>query len=142
MTLRHVLISFACIIIASCVNSKENRSQNLQPILVTQETRRLVGKEVLVEGYLNFGDDAHGLWTSRRIYIEARDGNADPDDVIWKNCINLNASGDLASRLKALNGRTVLVSGVVSIDPHGIDEVFAYSCNDVALSVGKVVKAR
>jgi hypothetical protein len=132
MTLRQVLSSLVCISIASCASSK----------VVTHESRRLLGKEVLVEGYLDFGDDAHGLWTSRRVYIEARDGSAGPDDLIWRNCINLNASSDLRSRLTALNGRTVLLSGLVIIKPHGIDDVFAYSCNDVALSVGKVVKAR
>lgn len=142
MILRHIFISLACVSMASCASSKEISPRSLKPVIVTHESRSLLGKEVFVEGYLDFGDDAHGLWTSRRIYVDARDGNAGPNDAIWTNCINLSANNDLAPRLKALNGKTVLLSGIVSIQPHRIDEVFAYSCNDVALSVGKVMKVR
>lgn len=141
-TIRIILAGLISINASSYAASRELPTSTLLPIIVTRGSSQFVGKKVTIRGYLRYGDDARGLWTSQHLYLQARDGDASPDHAIWANCIALNADNQLARRLRALNGKRVLLAGVVSIEPHNNDEVFSFSCNDVALRVSKVVSAR
>jgi hypothetical protein len=134
-----LIISLFC---SSCVIAKVNNSTALLPRSVTQNYGIYIGKDITVQGYLRYGDDARGLWTSRQTYLKARNGDSGADDAIWSNCIALNADAQFVPRLKAMNDRQVTLSGVVLIERHPLDDVFSFSCNDVTLKVGKIVSGK
>jgi hypothetical protein len=141
-TSKRILAILLGVVVSSYAASQTPDRDALLPVTVVQGSSLYIGKEVSVEGYLRYGGDARGLWTSRRIYRQARDGEAGPEDAIWSNCVTLNADDQVATHLRALDGKRVLLTGIVSVEPHADGEVFSFSCNDVALKVSAVLNPR
>jgi len=126
----------------SCATPREPHYHALNPTEITQNIGQYRGKRVIIKGYLRYGDDARGLWTSQRAYLRARDGDAGRSSSIWNNCITLNAGAQIVARLRTINARRVALAGVVSVEHHQEDEIFSFSCNDVVLEVSAVLDPR
>lgn len=132
-----ILFSVVCASCASTGASHTTASQyNVSTALSDFEAKKVAtGQLISVSGYLAFGDDEHNIWESRQVseYIE----NTMPplNDPSWKKCISLASYGRFRKVLLRYNGKVVTISGYISRQMPGNDEVNLGSCNEISLSL-------
>lgn len=111
------ILMSACASGISSVPNAETRKAEADAFSVSnvlQRSNELEGSMVRVEGFLLYGDDSIGLWTSQSDFLAVEQNLPPPNDERWKRCITIEVDTIKINRtLRRFDRRNVIISGRV-----------------------------
>jgi hypothetical protein len=114
--------------LTSCSHLSSQTAYSVRQVLAEKD--RLVGRPIVVEGFLRFTPGSRNLWHSRESH-KTSEGQAD-------DCISVTNDSSMVTVLMGQNDHMVRLSGTFLREPFEKDEVNLWYCNDWIVAVETV----
>ena len=127
----HVLIAVTALsLLIGCAHRSSPTGYSVRQVLAEKE--RLVGRPIVVEGFLRFSPGSRNLWQSREARQSSNEQSGD--------CISVTNDSRIAPVLMGHNDHMVRLSGTLAHEPFKKNEVNLWYCNDWLIAVETVTR--
>lgn len=140
--IKSIIALFVALAISAAASAGDRTPHWIKVSEVIAKYDELLGRKVAIRGYLRFGDDSRNLWDEKDVYIDAKEGRVNIDTASSSKCITLYDIGRYRKILLKYNQHNVIIYGTIKRVPLGEDEISLGSCNEIGVSVDRVLGLR